>query len=215
MNWFYSPDGTQRHEVSDEALAGLVRDGRLTGDMLLWRDGMSDWRPARVVRPDLFGGGGGMSGGRDEVPPPPPPPLLETTPGSPAAPSQVPPPAAPGIPYHQPMPIRRASDSGALTSLISGIIGLVGATSGFCCCFGFLVAPIAGLVAVIFGHQVYSKSQGHPEAESDRTMALAGLILGYLSLLLTVGGFIWNLVFVGIAGMGAALEGIKSGAFSP
>jgi hypothetical protein len=79
---------------------------------------------------------------------------------------------------------------------------------------GFLVAPIAGVVAVVFGHQVYSKTQGHPEAESDKNLALIGLILGYLTLLLTVGAILWNLIFVGFAGMATALEGAKSGSFN-
>ena len=61
MNWFYSPDGIERLEVSDEALAALVREGKLTGDMLLWREGQDGWRPAREVRADLFAADGPSS----------------------------------------------------------------------------------------------------------------------------------------------------------
>lgn len=206
MNWFYSPDGTQRHEVSDETLLALARDGRVTGDTLLWREGQADWRPAREVRPDLFGAPAELP------PPPPPPPAAPEAPASPSPWASVSP--AGGTPSYAPMVPKRPTDSGALTSVISGAVGLIGATTGFCCCLGFLLAPIAGLVAVIFGHQVYSKSQGLPEAENDKTLALIGLILGYLTLLLTIGGIIWNLVVVGFAGMATALEGAKHGSFN-
>ena len=205
MNWFYSPDGTQRHEVSDEALMALARDGRVTGDTLLWREGQAEWRPAREVRPDLFGAAA-------ELPPPPPPPPAPETTASPSPWASAGP--AGGIPTYAPMAPRRPTDPSALTSVISGAVGLVASTTGFCCCFGFLVAPVAGLVAVIFGHQVYSKAQGHPEAENDKNLALIGLILGYVTLVLTVGGILWNLIFVGFAGMASAIEGAKHGSFN-
>lgn len=218
MNWFYSPDGSQRHEVSEEELTGLAREGRLTGDMLLWREGQPDWRPAREIRPDLFPASGlpGAPPAPPHAPPPPPPAPdpsvtvhlggsggLKTRLGDPYAP-----------PTYGTGSAMRQTNSAALTSLISGIIGVVGATTGFCCCFGFLLAPVAGLVAVIFGHQAYAKARGYPEADTDKTMALVGLILGYLCLALTVGGILFNLIFVGFAGMGAALEGMKTGNFN-
>lgn len=208
MNWFYSPDGAQRHEVSEEALAALARDGRVTGDSLLWREGQSEWRPAREVRPDLFGPPA------DQPPPPPPPSptVPEVTTPSPPWASVSP---AAGIPAYAAVAPKRPTDSGALTSVISGAVGLVGAATGFCCCLGFLISPIAGLVAVIFGHQVCGRAQGHPEAESDRSLALIGLILGYATLLLTIGGIMWNLLVVGFAGVASALEGAKHGSFNP
>ncbi|MFN0129345.1 MAG: GYF domain-containing protein [Verrucomicrobiales bacterium] len=218
MNWFYSPDGSQRHEVSEEVLAGLARDGRLTGDMLLWREGQPDWLPAREIRPELFPVGGSPSDlpPRPSVPPPPPPPADPSATarlgGSGGLNPRMGDPYAPPT-YGSGSP-RQQTNSAALTSLISGILGVVGATTGFCCCFGFLLAPVAGLVAVIFGHQAYAKAQGYPEADTDKTMALVGLILGYLCLALTVGGILFNLIFVGFAGMGAAMEGMKTGNFN-
>jgi len=202
MNWFYSPDGAQRQQVDDEALAELAREGKLTGGMLLWREGLAEWRPAREVRPDLFGLAG------SDVPPPPP----EVAPAS--QPVFAPPAPAPGVPYYQPVPPQRPTNTSALTSVISGGIGLVSATTSFCCCFGVIVSPVAGLVAVIFGHMAYSAAKGHPAAESDKNMALVGLILGYLTLATTVGYVVYLVLVVGVAGMAAMAEGIKGGSFN-
>jgi len=198
MKWYYSPDGSQRHEVSEEELAALARDGRLTGHMLLWRDGLDGWRPAREVRPDLFGGS------LAEMPPPPPAPA-NPTPAWGQAPSPY---ASSGASMMGP---KRPADPGALTSVISGAIALVSALTGVCCCFGPIVSPIAAIIAIIYGHIVYGKGKGHAEAESDRNLALVGLILGYLALLSTVVYFIYMLAVVGIAGMGAMAEGMKGG----
>lgn len=200
MKWYYSPDGSQRHEASEEELASLARDGRLTGHMLLWRDGWEGWRPAREARPDLFGQS------LAEPPPPPPPGAPASTPptwGHPAAPYTTPGPSMMGP--------KRPADPGALTSVISGGIALVSALTGVCCCFGPIVSPIAAIIAIIYGHIVYGKAKGHAEAESDRNLALVGLILGYLALLSTVVYFIYMLAVVGIAGMGAMAEGMKGG----
>jgi hypothetical protein len=205
MNWFYSPDGTQRHEVSDEALAGLARDGKLTGEMLLWREGLTEWRPARDVRPELFAPAGSA------LPPPPPPPDA-----APAAPPVFAPPSpAASMPYYQPVPPQRPTNASALTSVISGGIGLVSATTSFCCCLGVIVSPVAGLVAVIFGHMAYSAAKGYTVAENDKNMALVGLICGYLTLAITVGYILYLVLVVGVAGMAAMAEGMKGGSFTP
>jgi len=206
MHWFYSPDGTQRHEVDDEALAALARDGRLTGEMLLWREGLTEWRPARDVRPDLFAPAGA------DLPPPPPPADFEPVPQPVFAP---PPPPAAGLPYYQPVPPQRPTNASALTSVISGGIGMAAATTSFCCCFGVIVSPVAGIVAVIFGHLAYGAAKDQPSAESDKNMALIGLILGYLTLAITVGYVLYLLLVVGVAGMAAMAEGMKGGSFNP
>lgn len=205
MNWFYSPDGVQRHEVNDEALAEMARGGKLTGEMLLWREGLAEWRPAREVRPDLFG-----LTASDLPPQPPPPPPVATVSQPVLAPSAP----APGVPYYQPVAPQQPTNASALTSVISGGIGLVSATTSFCCCFGVIVSPVAGLVAVIFGHMAYSAAKDHPAAESDKNMALIGLILGYLTLAITVGYLLYLLLVVGVAGMAAMAEGMKGGSFN-
>ena len=97
-------------------------------------------------------------------------------------------------------------DSAAMSSVISGSVGLVGSVSGFCCCLGTLIAPLAGVTAVVFGHMAYGKTKGHPEAESDKNLATVGLVLGYLTLALTIGGVLFQLMTVGFR---AALQNLR------
>lgn len=201
MNWFYSPDGIQRLEVGDEALAAMIRDGRLTGDMLLWREGQDGWRPAREVRADLFA--------VESVPPVASP---EPEPTGPPMVAPVTPPAP--SPYYQTPPMQRPANAGALTSVISGGVGVVIAATGFCCCLSGILSTVAGLVAVVFGHQAYSAAKFHPQAENDKTLAIIGLILGYLTLATSLGAMLYNLLVVGIAGMGVMAEGLKNGSFN-
>lgn len=173
MTWHYSPDGAARFEASEETLRQLARDGKLPPSALLWREGLADWQPAAQVRPDLF----------ETTPPPPPPP-----PDDAAAPVLLPPepPPAPAAAYFPPLvPASRPAQSSSLVSAISGSIGLFSGLGGFCCCFGFAVAPIAGLVGVIFGHMAYSATKNDPEGAQDRTLSIVGMITGYLALLVT------------------------------
>lgn len=57
----------------------------------------------------------------------------------------------------------------AVTSLVLGIVGMV--------CLG----PITGLPAVITGHIAYRRSQREPASHGGGGLALAGLIMGYVS----------------------------------
>lgn len=49
MDWYYAADGQQRGPVSEAELARLLSEGFLTGDTLVWRPGMTDWQPYRIV----------------------------------------------------------------------------------------------------------------------------------------------------------------------
>lgn len=62
----------------------------------------------------------------------------------------------------------------AITSLILGILGVT-------CCFVF-----AGIPAVICGHIARGKARREPQSHGGEGMALAGLIMGYLSLPVTI-----------------------------
>jgi len=192
MRWFFSPDGIQRDELSEDALATMAREGKLHGDMLLWREGMAGWQPAREVRPEWFG----LSG--------------------PPAPAAQPPPAGPttNIPAWGPAASPASpSDSAAMISVVSGGIGLATALTGICCCCGLVVSPVAGVIAVVYGHQAYSRTTNRPGAENDRNLALAGLILGYLSLLVTVGSFLYTLLVAGLAGFVSMTQELSNGNF--
>jgi RDD family/GYF domain 2 len=50
MNWYYVEQGKQAGPVSDEQLDEMVRNGRITPDTLVWREGMADWIPCREAR---------------------------------------------------------------------------------------------------------------------------------------------------------------------
>ncbi len=78
--WFYSRDGLTLGPVSGQHLKQLVDAGQLTGEDLIWREGMRDWVPARSI---------GLTGTRPLPVPPPLPPRAQPTmlPSSPAPPA--------------------------------------------------------------------------------------------------------------------------------
>ena len=45
MEWYYVSDGGRTGPVDEDALAGLVADGDVTADTLVWCEGMPDWVP--------------------------------------------------------------------------------------------------------------------------------------------------------------------------
>ncbi len=51
MTWYYALGLQQQGPVSDDQLQGLVKDGVVTGDTLVWREGMANWLPYRAVAP--------------------------------------------------------------------------------------------------------------------------------------------------------------------
>ena len=66
---YYSGPNRQQLTAQDSELPSLVASGAITGDTLVWMEGMADWKPLRQVRPDL------ASGGPPPVPAGGPPPL--------------------------------------------------------------------------------------------------------------------------------------------
>ena len=50
MNWFYESGGSQQGPVSEADLDRLLAEGKITGDTLVWREGMAGWTPHRVAR---------------------------------------------------------------------------------------------------------------------------------------------------------------------
>jgi len=51
MNWFYESGGSQQGPVSEAELDRLLAEGKITGDTLVWREGMAGWMPHRSARP--------------------------------------------------------------------------------------------------------------------------------------------------------------------
>ncbi len=104
--------------------------------------------------------------GQPQYPPPPPsaPPAYgQAAYGQPAY-------GAPGMP----MPVAQPSNNLAIWSLVTGILSLT------------LCGAIAGIAAVITGHMALNRAKTLPPQLARRGMALAGLILGYVSIGLTI-----------------------------
>jgi len=83
----------------------------------------------------------------------------------------------------------------SIASLVTGILA-------------WLVCPIlGGLLAVIFGH--VARGQIKQSGEAGGGMAIAGLVLGYANLGVSVLGFIaWIFLFVGAAFIGAIIPSV-------
>ena len=94
------------------------------------------------------------------------------------------------------------TNSLAVASLVSGILS-------------WLLCPFLGAVlAVIFGH--VARGQIKQSGEGGGGMAIAGLVLGYVNLGLTVLGIvIWIFLFAGLAILGAAIGGTSFPSPSP
>lgn len=143
--WYYGSPAGQTGPVGDDEIRALIASGAVAAETLVWRDGMQDWTPMRMV-PELN--------------------------GYPVNPYQAPYQMVPAY-YPQPIP-----NSGlAIASMVCGIVG-------YCTCYFVIVLAIP---AVICGHLALSQIKNSPTPLGGRGMAIAGLILGYLAILCTVG----------------------------
>lgn len=63
MDWYYAVGSQRAGPVSDAQLDELVRSGKVSGDTLVWRDGLADWQPLHSVpRDGAMAAPGGRSG---------------------------------------------------------------------------------------------------------------------------------------------------------
>ncbi len=72
---FYAGPNRQPLPVSDDVVDSMLTIGSLTPETLVWQEGMAEWKPLRVVRPDLVKAG------------PPPMPGIPPMPAAYAAPA--------------------------------------------------------------------------------------------------------------------------------
>ncbi len=82
---------------------------------------------------------------------------------------------------HVPPPTRQSSPL-AVISLICGILSWLG------------LPVVAGLVAVITGHMARREIRREPERYEGDTLALIGLVLGYINLALAVLGILFAIL---------------------
>ena len=130
------------------------------------------------------------------TPPPPPPGYGAPGYGAPGygAPGYGPPP--PGMPYGAPggyggAPVQNQK---ALWSMILGIVGLL------CCVIG-------GIVAIIIGGQAKAEIAGSGGTQTGEGMAKAGVIMGWISIGLTILGIVAYIAIFAIAGVSSSTTG--------
>ena len=87
-------------------------------------------------------------------------------------------------------PVEKASGL-ALTALICGILS-------FCCC-----GMIAGIPAIVIGWLENNNIKNGKSSEKGKWMALTGLILGFVSILMTCIWLGWYFLYGGMAVMSA------------
>ena len=66
----------------------------------------------------------------------------------------------------------------AIASLVLSLVGLL---FGWICCM-----PLFSILAVVFGHISYAQITGKPYRYSGRGLAIAGLIIGYIGMVVSV-----------------------------
>lgn len=97
------------------------------------------------------------------------------------------PPMSPLSPAWQPPPpprTRQQSQTLAIASMITGILGLVLG------CLG----PILGIVGVVLGWMALAQIKKNPETTSGRPMAMIGLVTGGITVALNALFFLWILL---------------------
>ncbi|MEM6562346.1 MAG: GYF domain-containing protein, partial [Planctomycetota bacterium] len=149
--------------VTEDELRGMIHRGELTADQLVWRGGMEDWRAAGSVQ------------------------VLETsfrTRNQGAAPSAVSFDDGPTLQYRTApaaMPGYDPNAGQATGAMVCGIIGLLFAFPGFCCPPVSAATLVLGLIALVLGYNARS-------SQTRAVQALAGIVLGWISLALCVLG---------------------------
>lgn len=169
MQWYYSKNATQVGPVPDAELRAKIAAGEVTGSDMVWHEGMPDWRPLSAV--DELQVAQPAQPAAAGTSPPVPPAVGASPYATPAAPADyaVPPPTS-GL---------------AIASFVCGLIGVVTCTL------------ITGIPAVICGHMALKAMRDLSKPVGGRGFAVAGLIMGYVSLLLIVGFMV--LMFIGLA----------------
>ncbi len=162
MQWYYSKSSTQLGPVDESELRAKLASGEVSTADLVWREGMTDWLPAaRVAELSL----------QSPLP-------AATSPTPPASGGVVNSPYSPPAYAGGAMSASPPTSGLAIASLICGIMGLV------TCLF------LPGIPAVICGHMALSQMAVPGATIGGRGMAIAGLVMGYISVAVGLGGII-------------------------
>lgn len=165
MQWYYSKNGNQLGPISTEELQSKVVSGEIAAKDLVWKDGMADWLSVGEIAELRPAASPAPVGGASPSPSPyQSPAAAPTRPQAPAGAVWTGAPPSQGL---------------AIASMVCGIIAVLS------CCLWCLSGPLA-IVAVVMGHVALSKAKAEPARHGGRSMAKAGLITGYLALVLTL-----------------------------
>ncbi|MEP4077794.1 GYF domain-containing protein [Haloferula sp.] len=179
--WYYAHDGKQSGPVPISELQRLAADGGFDPEKdLVWQEGLPDWKPASTV-PELSSLMPGAAApeptvaSSEGVPTSP-----EASPSSPASPYEAPrTTSAHPTPAPAPMGNMPPSNGLAIASLICGLVA-------FLTCFVWCLSIPLAIAAIITGHMASARIKTDPGKYTGKGLARAGLITGYLGLLLTV-----------------------------
>lgn len=184
MDWYYADASQNQQSVPEAELPGLVATGTIRPTTLVWNETMTNWQPAGQVKPDLFAS--------LEVPP-----ALAPMPGAgnggeaasaAAAPSPMLTPS--GGPYAA---VAHPADGLAITSLVLGILSVL--------CLG----PLTGIPAVICGHIARKKIRESTMPSTKGGLAMAGLVLGYVAIVVFL-LYVAFVIVMGVLGETGALQ---------
>ena len=92
---------------------------------------------------------------------------------------------APDGRWYPPPPAPSTLNPWAVTSLVSGLVALA--------LFNFVPGPVVSILAVVSGHVALHQTGRAPAQQRGRGMAIAGLVLGYVTIALAVLFWVWFL----------------------
>lgn len=165
------------------ALAQWVAENRLAGNTLVQIEGSQRWQLASTI-PEIAA----LLPGYVAPAPTTPEPIYTDT-SIPLAPSTpgvagVPLPTSTSRPSLAYSSIDQVTNALAFGSMLCGILSLIGCN------------PIAGTVAIVCGHMGRKQIRQRPERFTGDGMALAGMIMGYISAGLFVAFFVLYIVMI-------------------
>jgi len=180
MNWYYAKHGKQEGPIPERVFCVMLARGEVMPEDLVWKEGMRVWTPAGELAELAPRTEAPQSERTEEIGPegtssPSPPPERSAEQGVslveqpvPGMPDQITPPVTSGL---------------AIASMVCGIISLP-------LCW---IWAVAGIPAVICGHMALKTIKNSETPVEGRGMAIAGLVTGYLAILIQI-------IFIGAMG---------------
>ena len=177
--WYYAHDGEQNGPVPISELQRLAANGKFDPEKdLVWQEGLPDWKLAKSI-PELSA----LYPDRSS-PGPATPAASNQPPAGQASPEPTPyqtpqSTASPAVPNKSYAPTGQVQSGLAVASMICGLVS-------FLTCFFICLSLPCALAAVVLGHISLSRVKKDPANFGGKGFATAGLITGYLGLILTI-----------------------------